>query len=89
MGDAAAGCSGPGDAIGRPRSTARTRTSAMSDFQPDHAEEHFAPTQDDAIPTRGYRMLSLEDLVDRLAKDGAVFMTMEQAAEEAKSKLFG
>jgi peptidoglycan-N-acetylglucosamine deacetylase len=38
---------------------------------------------------RGYRMLALEDLVDRLARDGAVFMTMEQAAEEAKTKLFG
>ena len=37
---------------------------------------------------RGYRMLALEDLVDKLAKDGAVFMTMEQAAEEAKAKLF-
>ena len=37
---------------------------------------------------RGYRMLALEDLVDKLAKDGAVFMTMEQAAEQAKAKLF-
>ena len=37
---------------------------------------------------RGYRMLALEDLVEKLAKDGAVFMTMEQAAEEAKAKLF-
>ena len=37
---------------------------------------------------RGYRMLALEDLVDRLAKDGVVFMTMEQAAEEAKARLF-
>ena len=36
---------------------------------------------------RGYRMLALEDLVDKLAADGAVFMTMEQAAEEAKTKL--
>ena len=37
---------------------------------------------------RGYRMLALEDLVEKLAKDGAVFMTMEQAAEEAKARLF-
>jgi peptidoglycan/xylan/chitin deacetylase (PgdA/CDA1 family) len=37
---------------------------------------------------RGYRMLALEDLVDRLARDGAVFMTMEQAAQEARQKLF-
>ena len=33
---------------------------------------------------RGYRMLALEDLVEKLAKEGAVFMTMEQAAEEAR-----
>ena len=38
---------------------------------------------------RGYRMLALEDFVERLANNGAVFMTMEQAAEEAKHKLFG
>ena len=38
---------------------------------------------------RGYRMLALEWLVDKLAKEGAVFMTMEQAAEEARAKLFG
>jgi hypothetical protein len=37
---------------------------------------------------RGYRMLALEWLVDELAKEGAVFMTMEQAAEEAKLRLF-
>ena len=37
---------------------------------------------------RGYRMLALEWLCDHLAKEGAVFMTMEQAAEEAKTKLF-
>lgn len=37
---------------------------------------------------RGYRMLNLEDLVDKLARDGAVFMTMEEAAAEAKAKLF-
>lgn len=34
----------------------------MSDLQPDHAEEHYAPMQDDAIPTRGYRMLPLVGL---------------------------
>jgi hypothetical protein len=33
-------------------------------------------------------MLALEELCDKLAKDGAVFMTMEQAAEEAKARLF-
>ncbi len=38
---------------------------------------------------RGYRMLALEGLVESLAKEGAVFMTMEAAAEEAKAKLFG
>src|SRR6185436_18725347 len=37
---------------------------------------------------RGYRMLALEDLVGRLEAEGAVFMTMEQAAEEAKARLF-
>jgi peptidoglycan/xylan/chitin deacetylase (PgdA/CDA1 family) len=37
---------------------------------------------------RGYRMLALEGLVEQLAKLGAVFMTMEQAAEEAKARLF-
>ena len=34
----------------------------MNDLQPDHAEEHFAPMQDDAIPTRGYQMLPLVGL---------------------------
>ena len=34
---------------------------------------------------RGYRMLALEGLVETLAKEGAVFMTMAQAAEEAKA----
>ena len=29
----------------------------------------------------------LEGLVDRLAKEGAVFMTMEEAAREAATKL--
>ena len=37
---------------------------------------------------RGQRMAALEQLVDNMTKDGAVFMTMEQAAEEAKKKLF-
>jgi peptidoglycan-N-acetylglucosamine deacetylase len=32
---------------------------------------------------RGYRMLAFEDLVGRLAKEGAVFTTMEEAAREA------
>lgn len=38
---------------------------------------------------RGYRMMALEWLVEQLAAEGAVFMTMEQAAAEAKPKLFG
>jgi hypothetical protein len=37
---------------------------------------------------RGYRMLALEDLTAKLAAGGAVFMTMQQAAEEAKARLF-
>ncbi len=37
---------------------------------------------------RGYRMLALEEFVARLAKEGAVFMPMEDAALEAKAKLF-
>jgi hypothetical protein len=37
---------------------------------------------------RGYRMLALEGLVDELAKEGAVFMTMEDAALEAEQRLF-
>ena len=36
---------------------------------------------------RGYRMLALEDLVDRLAVEGAVFLTMEDAAREAEQRL--
>jgi peptidoglycan/xylan/chitin deacetylase (PgdA/CDA1 family) len=36
---------------------------------------------------RGYRMLALEDLIDRLAEQGAVFMTMEDAAREADARL--
>jgi len=38
---------------------------------------------------RGYRMLALEDLVERLTKEGAVFMTMEEAAREARERLSG
>jgi hypothetical protein len=36
---------------------------------------------------RGYRMLALEDMVDRLAKEGAIFMTMDDAAREAEKRL--
>ena len=36
---------------------------------------------------RGYRMLALEDLVDKLGKEGAVFMSMEEAAREAEQRL--
>jgi peptidoglycan-N-acetylglucosamine deacetylase len=36
---------------------------------------------------RGYRMLALEDMVDKLVEDGAVFMTMEDAAREAEQRL--
>jgi peptidoglycan/xylan/chitin deacetylase (PgdA/CDA1 family) len=36
---------------------------------------------------RGYRMLALEDLVDRLIKEGAQFVTMEEAAREAVNHL--
>jgi peptidoglycan/xylan/chitin deacetylase (PgdA/CDA1 family) len=36
---------------------------------------------------RGHRMLALEDLVDRLLKEGAVFTTMEDAAREAVKHL--
>lgn len=38
---------------------------------------------------RGYRMLALEELVERLGKEGAVFMTMEDAAREAKERMGG
>ena len=38
---------------------------------------------------RGYRMLALDWLVQQLAREGAVFMTMEAAAAEAKPRLFG
>jgi peptidoglycan/xylan/chitin deacetylase (PgdA/CDA1 family) len=37
---------------------------------------------------RGYRMLAFEVLVDRLAAEGAVFLTMEAAAAEAQARLF-
>ena len=37
---------------------------------------------------RGYRMLALEGLVKSLVKEGAVFMTLEQAAAEARAQLF-
>ncbi len=36
---------------------------------------------------RGYRMLAMEDLVAKLAGEGAVFMTMEDAAAEARQRL--
>jgi peptidoglycan/xylan/chitin deacetylase (PgdA/CDA1 family) len=36
---------------------------------------------------RGYRMLALEDLIDKLVKEGAVFMKMEDAAREAAARL--
>jgi peptidoglycan-N-acetylglucosamine deacetylase len=36
---------------------------------------------------RGYRMLALEDLIDGIGKEGAVFMTMEDAAREAEQRL--
>ncbi len=37
---------------------------------------------------RGYRMLALEELLDRLAREGAVFLTMENAAREASVRLW-
>jgi peptidoglycan/xylan/chitin deacetylase (PgdA/CDA1 family) len=37
---------------------------------------------------RGYRMLALEDLIAKLAAAGAVFMTMEDAANETAARLF-
>jgi peptidoglycan/xylan/chitin deacetylase (PgdA/CDA1 family) len=36
---------------------------------------------------RGYRMLALEGLVEKLAAEGAVFLTMEEAAAEARQRL--
>jgi hypothetical protein len=37
---------------------------------------------------RGYRMLAFEQLVQQLQDAGAVFMTMEAAAVEAKDQMF-
>jgi peptidoglycan/xylan/chitin deacetylase (PgdA/CDA1 family) len=37
---------------------------------------------------RGYRMLALEELVDALAREGAVFMTMEEAVQEAQARMW-
>jgi peptidoglycan/xylan/chitin deacetylase (PgdA/CDA1 family) len=37
---------------------------------------------------RGYRMLALEELVDRLGREGAAFMTMEDAAREASARMW-
>jgi len=36
---------------------------------------------------RGYRMRALEELIDKLGDEGAVFMTMEAAAREAEPRL--
>ena len=36
---------------------------------------------------RGYRMLALETLLDSLAKEGAVYLTMEEAAREAGKRM--
>jgi peptidoglycan-N-acetylglucosamine deacetylase len=38
---------------------------------------------------RGYRMLALEDLVDGLTREGAIFLTMEEAAQEAQGRMGG
>ena len=38
---------------------------------------------------RGYRMLALEGLIEKLIAGGAVFMTMDEAAREAERKMFG
>jgi peptidoglycan/xylan/chitin deacetylase (PgdA/CDA1 family) len=38
---------------------------------------------------RGYRMLALEGLVKDLAAAGAVFMSMEDAAAQARARMFG
>jgi peptidoglycan/xylan/chitin deacetylase (PgdA/CDA1 family) len=38
---------------------------------------------------RGYRMLALDNLIARLAHEGAVFMTMEDAAREAHARMGG
>jgi peptidoglycan-N-acetylglucosamine deacetylase len=37
---------------------------------------------------RGYRMLALEELVDALAREGAAFMTMEEAVQEAQARMW-
>jgi hypothetical protein len=37
---------------------------------------------------RGYRMLALEGLVKELQAAGATFMTMEDAAQEARERMF-
>jgi peptidoglycan-N-acetylglucosamine deacetylase len=37
---------------------------------------------------RGYRMLAFEGLVEKLGRAGADFMTMEDAAQEARTRLF-
>jgi peptidoglycan-N-acetylglucosamine deacetylase len=37
---------------------------------------------------RGHRMLALEDLVDRLAQEGAMFMAMEDAVREASERMW-
>jgi peptidoglycan-N-acetylglucosamine deacetylase len=36
---------------------------------------------------RGYRMLAFEDFVDRLSREGAEFVTMETAAQEAAGRI--
>jgi peptidoglycan/xylan/chitin deacetylase (PgdA/CDA1 family) len=38
---------------------------------------------------RGHRMLALEQFVDELVREGAIFMTMEDAAQEARARLWG
>ncbi len=38
---------------------------------------------------RGYRMLALGSLIEKLVEEGAVFMAMEDAAQEARARLFG
>src|SRR5215475_3077060 len=36
---------------------------------------------------RGYRMLAFEDLVEKLTAEGAIFLTMEDAAREAQARM--
>ena len=36
---------------------------------------------------RGYRMLALEELIEGMVREGAVFMTMEQAMHEARGRI--